>query len=123
MKVINIDPEYPKLDKSTQRAIDTGIEKLIGRLTTYLCYNQSFESIGMDDKLIHDAYIADGERFFLYKCRVKTLSLRLLYTFEGEDVIVISHVCKKNPRYEYFDFFENACTEYMYEKKKKSIKV
>ena len=123
MKVINIDPQYEKLDQSTKRAIDIGIDKLTGRLSTYLLYNQTFESIGMDDKLIHDAYIADGKRFFLYKCRIKTLSLRLLYTFEGEDVIIVSHVCKKNPRYEYFNFFENACYEYMHDKKKNLLNV
>ena len=116
MKIINIDPTYSKLEKSIQHAINVGIDKLIGRLKTYKQYNQSNDAI-MDDKLVHDAYVVDGKRFFLYKCRVKTLSLRLLYTFEGEDVIIITHVCKKNPRYEYFDFFENACSEYMHDRK------
>lgn len=113
MKIINKDPTYSKLDKSTQNAIDTGIEKLRGRLETYTKY-APFETIGMDDKLIHDAYISKGKRFFLYKCRIKTISLRLLYTFEDDSVVIISHVCKKNARYEYFNHFQNACNEYMH---------
>ena len=69
----------------------------------------------MDDKLVHDAYVSNGKRFFLFKCRIKSMSLRLLYTLENDDIVIISYVCKKDSRYEYFDFFENACDEYMHE--------
>ena len=82
MKVINRIPSYNKLDQSTQRSITQGIDRLKSRIETYLMYNDSFDNIGMDDKLIHDAYISNRKRFFLFKCRIKTISLRLLYTFE-----------------------------------------
>ena len=121
MKVINMIPAYKKLDYSTQMAIKEGISRLKERLETYLKYNPSFEKIGMDDKLIHDAYISNGKRFFLYKCRIKSTSLRLLYTFENDDLVIISHICKKNSRYEYFNYFENACDEYMFANHNKTI--
>lgn len=114
MKVINKINGYSKLDQSTKRAINQGIERLKSRIETYLTYNDSFDSIGMDDKLIHDAYVSNGKRFFLFKCRIKTISLRLLYTFEKDNVVVIAYICKKNSRYEYFDYFENECDEYMH---------
>lgn len=115
MKVINRIPSFSKIDQSTRRAIQEGIKRLKSRVETYLKYNDSFDTIGMDDKLIHDAYISQGKRFFLYKCRIKTTSLRLLYTFEKNDIVIISYVCKKNSRYEYFNYFENACDEYMHD--------
>lgn len=121
MKIINRIPAYKKLYHSTQMAIKEGMNKLKERLETYLKYNPSFDTIGMDDKLIHDAYISNGKRFFLYKCRIKTLSLRLLYTFENDDVVVISHICKKNARYEYFNYFETACEEYMFNNHNKNL--
>ncbi len=114
MKVINKIQGYSKLDQSTKRSISQGIDRLKSRIETYLTYNDSFDSIGMDDKLIHDAYVSNGKRFFLFKCRIKTISLRLLYTFEKDNVVVIAYICKKNSRYEYFDYFENECDEYMH---------
>ena len=121
MKVINKIQGYSKLDQSTQRAITQGIQRLKTRIETYLMYNDSFDSIGMDDKLIHDAYISNRKRFFLFKCRIKTLSLRLLYTFEKDNIVVIAYICKKNSRYEYFDYFENECDEYMHRYHKNDI--
>jgi hypothetical protein len=115
MKVINMIPSFGKIDASTRRGIYTGIKRLKERIETYIQYNGSFDNIGMDDKLIHDAYVSNGKRFFLFKCRIKSMSLRLLYTLENDDIVIISYVCKKDSRYEYFDFFENACDEYMYE--------
>ena len=114
MKVTNKIRGYSKLDQSTKRAINQGIDRLKSRIETYLTYNDSFDSIVMDDKLIHDAYVSNGKRFFLFKCRIKTISLRLLYTFEKDNVVVIAYICKKNSRYEYFDYFENECDEYMH---------
>ena len=115
MKVINMIPSFGKIDASTRQGIYIGIKRLKERIETYIQYNGSFENIGMDDKLIHDAYVSNGKRFFLFKCRIKSMSLRLLYTFENDDIVIISYVCKKDSRYEYFDFFENACDEYMHE--------
>ena len=115
MKVINMIPSFGKIDASTRQGIYTGIKRLKERIETYIQYNGSFDNIGMDDKLIHDAYVSNGKRFFLFKCRIKSMSLRLLYTLENDDIVIISYVCKKDSRYEYFDFFENACDEYMYE--------
>lgn len=114
MKVINMIPSFGKIDASTRHGIYTGIKRLKERIETYIQYNGSFEDIGMDDKLIHDAYVSNGKRFFLFKCRIKSMSLRLLYTLENDDIVIISYVCKKDSKYEYFDFFENACDEYMY---------
>lgn len=113
MKVINKIDGYDKLDNNVKRSIQTGIGRLKERIETYLSYGQKFDDIMMDDKLIHDAYISNGKRFFLYKCRIKAVSLRILYTFEGRNLVVISYVIKKNPRYEYFNHFEDACEKYM----------
>lgn len=113
MKTIIKDSTYPKLDKSLCTAINTGVKKLEKRLNTYFQHGQKFESIEMDDKLIHDAYIKNGKRFFLYKCRINHISLRLLYTFEDNDLVIVSHCMKKNSRYEYFDYFESMCEQYM----------
>jgi hypothetical protein len=123
MKVVNKIDSFTKLTKSEQNAINTGISRLKERVDTYVKYGHSLDERFMDDKLIHDAYTCNGRRFFLYKCRIKTTSLRLLYTVEGKNIIVISHVIKKNSRYEYFNYFENACEEYMHSLHNKKDKV
>ena len=114
MKIINNIEGFRKLNKSERNHIQIGINRLKERIETYQMYNQSFNSIGMDDKLIHDAYIADGKRFFLYKCRIKSISLRLLYTFDDNDnLIIVSYVIKKSSSKEYFNKFEHDCQQYM----------
>lgn len=120
METINKINRFSRLDKSTQKTICVGIERLSKRVKTYLDYGKSFNERFMDDKLIHDAYVVGDKRFFLYKCRIKSVSLRLLYTFEDDNLVIVSHVMKKDSKFEYFDYFEKSCNEYLFKLNKEN---
>ena len=122
METINKINRFSRLDKSTQKTICVGIERLRERVDTYLKYGKSFNERFMDDKLIHDAYVVGDKRFFLYKCRIKSVSLRLLYTFENDNLVIVSHVMKKDSKFEYFDYFEKSCSEYLFKLNKEENK-
>lgn len=110
-KTIIRDKMYNKADKSTKQSIDKGIAKLEARLYSYLNRNIKIENVFNDDVLIHDII---NKRFYVYKCQVDKLQLRILYTVVDEGLIIVSHYLKKSPTKEYISFFERVSVDYAY---------
>lgn len=109
LQIIINDKTYKKEDKSTKRSIDKGIVKLETRLSEYLNRNIKIENVFNDDILIHDII---NKRFYVYKCQVDKIQLRILYTVVNENLVVISHYCKKSPTKEYIGYFEKVSADY-----------
>lgn len=106
--IIN-DKMYKKEDKSTKRSIDKGIVKLEARLSEYLNRNIKIENVFNDDILIHDII---NKSFYVYKCQVDKLQLRILYTVIEKQLVVVSHYFKKSPTKEYIGYFEKVSADY-----------
>lgn len=108
----NMDKAFFKEDKSTKRSINRGIQKLEARLSEYLTKDIKIENIFNDDVLIHDII---NKRFYVYKCQVDRIQLRILYTVIDESMIIISHYCKKAPTKEYINYFEKVSSAFIFE--------
>lgn len=76
----------------TQRLIYKAVDKLRQRYQTYTKMDKCISNIFNDDTLIHDIIKKD---FYVYKCRVGRVSIRLLYIVRDNDLIVVNH-CIKN---------------------------
>lgn len=109
MKVVQNDKTYKKVDKSTKRSIDRGIMKLQSRLSEYLSKNIKIENVFNDDILIHDII---NKHYYVYKCQVDKLQLRILYTVHEDSLIIVSHYCKKSKTKEYISYFERISSDY-----------
>jgi hypothetical protein len=121
MKTFNRIKSYQKINKDTRKSIDKGIQKLRDRLNTYFSNNENINDIHGDGILIHDIYDEDGYKFYVYKCRVLTMSLRLLYTIEDGNLVIVSYYIKETPYNkinDYFKFFELECKIYCMNKKR-----
>ena len=112
IQTIIMDKTFFKEDKSTKRSIDRGIQKLEARLSEYLTKDINIENIFNDDVLIHDII---NKRFYVYKCQVDRIQLRILYTVIDESMIIISHYCKKAPTKEYINYFEKVSSAFIFE--------
>ena len=91
LQIIINDKTYRKEDKSTRRSIDRGIVKLEARLSEYINRNIRIENVFNDDILVHDII---NKHFYVYKCQVDRIQLRILYTVVNEKLVVVSHYCK-----------------------------
>lgn len=109
MVIVQKDKAYTKVDKSTKRTINRGIEKLDARLSMYFSQNIRIENIYNDDVLIHDII---NKNFYVYKCQVDSMQLRILYTVSEDKLIIVSHYCKKKPTKEYIPYFERISIMY-----------
>ncbi len=106
MNIVVNDIYYKKSDKSTQKAIDKGVSKLHARISEYERCGIKISSVFNDDTLIHDII---RKRFYVYKCRIDKLQLRILYTVQDDALIIISHYCKKQDSKDYISYFEKIC--------------
>ena len=109
MKIILNDKTYRKEDNSTKRSIDKGIAKLKTRLLEYTSRGVNVENIFNDDILIHDII---NKHFYVYKCKVDKIQLRILYMVSEGDLVIVSHYCKKNTTKEYISYFEKVSYDY-----------
>lgn len=109
MKIVVNDVSYKKSDKSTQRVIDKGVSKLSARLCEYERNGVKISCIFGDDTLIHDII---RKKYYVYKCRIDKVQLRILYTVHNDELIIISHYCKKQDSKEYISYFEKICCNY-----------
>lgn len=109
MQTIINDKAYKKEDKSIKRSIDKGIVKLEARLDEYIRRNIKIENVFNDDILVHDII---NKQYYVYKCQVDKIQLRILYTVVDDTLVVISHYCKKSPTKEYIGYFEKISAEY-----------
>lgn len=111
MKIKNIiirDSKFSKLDKASQRTIKKGIEKLESRLSQY-GDDIKIENIFDDDILIHDIV---NKKFYVYKCTIGKVQLRLLYTIKDDVLYIISHYFKKSSNKEWISYFENVADDF-----------
>ena len=109
MKVIQNDKTYKKADKSTQRSIRRAVEKLQFRLSGYFEKGMRIETIFNDDILIHDII---NKHYYVYKCCIDKIQLRILYTIRQGNLVIISHYCKKSPTKEYISYFEKVSSDF-----------
>lgn len=105
MKIVIDDRNYSKLDKSTQKVIEQAAAKLQSR---YEYYGDS-QCIFNDDILVHDII---RKKYFVYKCRIDRIQLRILYLAQGENLIIVSSYIKKKNNKEYIGIFEKAACDY-----------
>lgn len=105
MNTIIVDRCFDKKDKSTQKVILRGITKLQNRYEYY----REAECIFNDDILVHDII---EKKYFVYKCCVGKVQLRILYFLDNETLIIISTYIKKKATKEYIAFFERAAHDY-----------
>lgn len=111
LKIKNViirDTKFNKLDKASQRTIKKGIEKLELRLAQY-GNDIKIETIFDDDILIHDIV---NKKFYVYKCTIGKVQLRLLYTIKNDDLYIISHYFKKSSNKEWISYFENVADSF-----------
>jgi hypothetical protein len=91
---IHDEKSYKKLDKNSQRMISKAIDKLTQRYEEYKRQNIAITNIFGDSVIIHD--IIDGH-FYVYKCCVSNLQIRLLYEVdEDNNINVLYHFIKNN---------------------------
>lgn len=109
MNIVVNDVSYKKSDKSTQRVIDKGVSKLHARISEYERSGVKISCIFNDDTLIHDII---RKKFYVYKCRIDKIQLRILYTIHNDELVIISHFCKKQDSKEYISYFEKISYSY-----------
>jgi len=91
---IHKDKSYKKLDKNSKNMIGKAISKLTKRYNEYKKQNIAITNIFGDSVIIHD--IIDGH-FYVYKCCVVNLQIRLLYEVDKDNNInVINYFIKNN---------------------------
>jgi mRNA-degrading endonuclease RelE of RelBE toxin-antitoxin system len=113
--LIIYDKAFSKTDNCTQSLLKKSYKKLEQRALSYFNKNIQMDQIYGDDILIHD--VIDG-MFYVYKTRINTLQIRVLYTVdERNNIIIIAHHIKKNNT-KYFSYFENCVKEYIGSSKK-----
>jgi mRNA-degrading endonuclease RelE of RelBE toxin-antitoxin system len=94
MMSIYEEKSYKKLDKNSKNMVSKAINKLQKRYDEYKKQNIAITNIFGDSVIIHD--IIDGH-FYVYKCCVANLQIRLLYEVDKNDNInVLYHFIKNN---------------------------
>ncbi|MCM1133535.1 MAG: hypothetical protein NC340_08695, partial [Ruminococcus flavefaciens] len=88
MKITIRDKQYQKANPSVKQSLDSGYNKLRERAEIYEKQGIPFELVFGDDILKHDILKNKlGTYYYTYKCSVKKLQLRVLYTIEGDELI------------------------------------
>lgn len=109
MKVINEDPTYDRVNVNVRRSIDMAVERLVARLSPYVDQNIEIGKVFTDDILIHNII---NKYFYVYKCRVNQMQIRILYTIRDGDLIIISHWYKNRTNNDYIKYFIDITTPY-----------
>ena len=106
-----------KLNKTLERQLNIGCDKLIMRLEDYRKQNIDVSRIFNDDILIHDII---HKNFYVYKCSVEGMQLRILYQVVNNDVNILAFYSKnssnrnKNACKEYIHYFEDVVERKLY---------
>lgn len=109
MKVVRRDKAFKeKID--VQRSIDMAIDRLQLRLANYAA-SPTFEigKVFGDDVLIHDII---NKYYYVFKCKVNQMQIRLLYTIKDGKLIIVSHWYKYRTDNGYIDYFKKAVCQY-----------
>ena len=121
---VHSSKSFKKLDKNSQGMVNKAISKLESRYAEYKTQNIAITNIFGDSVMIHD--IID-KSFYVYKCQVNSLQIRLLYEVNEKDNInVIDFFIKNNSNLKqpitkkcgdmYLKVFENKVHEYKNER-------
>lgn len=110
MKVVRKDKTYHKQKVDVQRSIDMAIERLKMRMLEYQEQNIEVGKIFGDDIIIHDII---NKYFYVYKCRVNQMQIRLLYTMKDDKLIIISHWYKNRTNNDYIKYFKDVSNSYI----------
>lgn len=105
MKIINQDQSYQKEKLDVQRSIDQAIKKLETRLLPYIEQKIDIGKIFGDDVLIHNVI---NKKFYVFKCRTNQMQIRLLFTVNKDnELVIISHWYKNRTNNDYIQYFKN----------------
>jgi hypothetical protein len=105
MKVVRRDKTYHKEKLDVQRSIDMAIDRLKERLQYYNDQNIEIGKVFGDDILIHDII---NKYYYVYKCRVNQMQIRILYTVKDNKLIIISHWYKNRTNNDYIKYFKEV---------------
>lgn len=109
MKIL--DKAYKKLKPSQKRDYKVALSKLEQRFKTYADQNINIGQVFNDDTLTHDII---HKYFYVYKCKVRNLQMRVLYTVNDKgEIVVLSHHRKEQDTTDYLEDFEKVTTAYM----------
>lgn len=116
-KILIKDSSIGKYDPSTKKALSKAMDKLKTRLNAYRVQNIGIRNIFTDDRLVHDIIKAKDASYdyYVYKTVSNNLQLRLLYTVDNDDTIVIvSHFLKKKKDNSYLLYFQKIVDNIKY---------
>lgn len=110
MKIIRKDPAYSKEKLDVQRSVDMAVDRLHERLSSYI-EDQKLEvgKIFGDDIVIHDII---NKYFYVYKCRVNQMQIRILYTVRNGKLIILGHWYKNRTNNDYIKHFKQITSQY-----------
>lgn len=110
MNIIRKNDMFMKEKKDVQRSINMGIRKLKQRLEEYQKQNISPDRVFNDDITKHDVI---NNCFYVYKCKVNQMQIRILYTVENDNVVIVSHYYKNRTNNDYIPYFEKVSSNYV----------
>lgn len=110
MNIIRKNDMFMKEKKDVQRSINMSIRKLKQRLEEYQKQNISPDRVFNDDITKHDVI---NNCFYVYKCKVNQMQIRILYTVENDNVVIVSHYYKNRTNNDYIPYFEKVSSNYV----------
>lgn len=110
MKIVLRDPEYRKENVDVRRSINMAIKRLEQRLSQYAVQeNFNPEKIFADDVIVHDIF---NKHFYVYKCKVNQMQIRLLWKVENNKLVIVAHWYKFRTDNGYIDHFQKMADLY-----------
>ena len=104
MNIIQKDKTYDKVNSDVRRSIDMSIKRLESRLSNYIDQDINAGKIFNDDILIHNVI---NKKFYVYKSKVNQMQIRILYTVdEDNNLVILSHWYKNRTNNDYIKYFK-----------------
>lgn len=104
MKVVWEDKTYRKEKPDVQRSIDMAVDRLKTRLSVYVDQNIEVGKIFGDDIMIHEII---NKYYYVYKCKVNQMQIRILYTMRDGKLVIVSHWYKNRTNNDYIRHFKD----------------
>ncbi len=112
MQTVLRDTAYKKENVDVQRSIRMAIKKLEKRLCQYVDQNDfNPDRIFGDDIIVHDIF---NKNFYVYKCKVNQMQIRLLWKIEDGKLIIVAHWYKFRTNNEYINHFQKMADSYVH---------
>lgn len=104
-RILIYDNKFSKHDPSTISVLDKALNKLEHRINMYVGRNVPLNQVFNDDVLIHDIIKAPTQDYYVFKTEVNNLQIRILYTVDAANhIIIVSHFLKKNAKSYLYEF-------------------